>query len=162
MIIGNIGGYFKTFVGWLKDVWEILSLIAGIAGSVFNFTLKLHLKGPWSILDKIPGLASKAGGAIAHGAVEAGKGIWGLFPGGAAGGIVSQAGTMWVGEQGPELLTLPRGASIQPLPWHPGTDLPIGALGRAGGRPIVVQVMLDKRVLAEAMAEYDSDQYARQ
>jgi hypothetical protein len=63
-----------------------------------------------------------APGALLGGALGAGYslGSWlvqsGLIPGLAEGGTVERAGLSWVGEQGPELLSLPRGAQVTPLP----------------------------------------------
>jgi len=60
----------------------------------------------------------------------------------AAGGIITRGGAAVVGERGPEMLTLPRGAAVQPL------SLPSGAAGaaagdttaRAGGAPDISQL----------------------
>jgi hypothetical protein len=43
------------------------------------------------------------------------KGITGFFPGQAEGGTTIRPGLSWVGENGPELMSMPRGASIIPL-----------------------------------------------
>jgi hypothetical protein len=43
------------------------------------------------------------------------KGITGFFPGQANGGTTIRPGLSWVGENGPELMSMPRGASIIPL-----------------------------------------------
>lgn len=70
----------------------------------------------------------------------------------AAGGVVQQSGSALVGERGPELLTLPRGAMVQPL----------AAGGGAGGHmTIEVPVYLDRRQIAYATASYNADQAAR-
>ena len=50
---------------------------------------------------------------IANKAVSFGKK---LLPGQASGGITTSAGASVVGERGPEILTLPRGARVDPLP----------------------------------------------
>jgi phage-related tail protein len=42
-------------------------------------------------------------------------GIGGLIPGQAEGGTTTSPGLSWVGEEGPELLSLPRGATVAPL-----------------------------------------------
>jgi hypothetical protein len=60
----------------------------------------------------------------------------GDFLGLADGGTITMPGTVLVGERGPELLTLPRGAQVTPL-------------DRAGGT-IVVPVYLDGREIARA------------
>ena len=43
------------------------------------------------------------------------------LPGAATGGTVTRAGSLWVGEEGPEILNLPRAASIVPLDRAMGT-----------------------------------------
>jgi hypothetical protein len=43
------------------------------------------------------------------------KGITGFFPGQANGGTTIRPGLSWVGEKGPELMHMPRGASVIPL-----------------------------------------------
>jgi TP901 family phage tail tape measure protein len=60
------------------------------------------------------------------------------FPGLATGGTVTKSGWTWVGENGPELLHLPRGSQV-----IPNYDLP-----RLGGQAI------DYEALARAMARY--------
>jgi len=67
----------------------------------------------------------------------------GKFPGQAAGGITTQSGMSWVGENGPELLNLPRGAQVIPLDRMGGGGITInvqagmGTDGAALGEQIV-------------------------
>jgi hypothetical protein len=61
-----------------------------LAGSAF---------GPWGIL----------GGALIGGALSSAPAMM------AEGGTVAQPGLSWIGERGPELLSLPRGAQVTPL-----------------------------------------------
>jgi hypothetical protein len=67
-------------------------------------------------------------------------------------GGVSRGGTALVGEAGPELVTLPGGTRVTPLP----------ALGGAGlGGPMVANLYLDRRLVATAVAQRDADVRAR-
>jgi hypothetical protein len=59
------------------------------------------------------------------------------------------SGTALVGEAGPELLRLPGGAQITPMP------------GGVAGAAIVVPLYLDGREVARAVARVTSDQLAR-
>ncbi len=97
---------------------------------------------PGQLLNKIPG----AGYA---------KSAFGLFHG-QAGGVVPYRSPVLVGERGPEVLSLPGGATVTPLPASP-----FSAEGMVG--PIVVhsQLVVDRRVLAEAVAQHTADKAAR-
>lgn len=67
----------------------------------------------------------------------------------AQGGTITAGGSAVVGEAGPELVTLPRGAEVVPL-------------GRgAMDRPIVTQVYLDGRKIADAVGSVTGNQLAR-
>ena len=61
-----------------------------------------------------------------------------------------------VGERGPEMLSLPSGSRVTPLP--PPTLAASQLAG--GGRPIVTQVFLDRRQIATAMASYADERQA--
>jgi hypothetical protein len=69
----------------------------------------------------------------------------------ATGGTMLQSGPALVGEQGPELVSLPAGAMVTPLPAATGLSATIN-----------VPVYLDRRQIALATKEYNSDQAARQ
>jgi hypothetical protein len=79
---------------------------------------------------------------------------WFAHPHFAGGGVMD--GTAWVGEHGPELLHLPAGSRITPTGYTPS-----GTYAGASNRPIIVQVMLDRKVLAEAVAHEFADAGAR-
>lgn len=85
----------------------------------------------------------------------------------ARGGTVLSAGLSLVGEAGPEILRLPRGARVEPLiaprlGGGPDVSPVFGDMG-GGGRPIVVQVPihLDGRQIANGVAEVSEDDQAR-
>ena len=73
----------------------------------------------------------------------------------AMGGTVVAAGAAIVGERGPELLNLPRGASVIPLPRLPQDG------GNASSRPLHAHLYLDGRQIAEAVATADDTRTAR-
>jgi hypothetical protein len=84
----------------------------------------------------------------------------GPFHGMAGGGIASYPGWSWVGENGPELRFMPRGAVVRPA----AQGMPFESWrNQDGGRkgPIIVQVMLNRRVLGEAIAEEEALSGAR-
>lgn len=84
-------------------------ILEGIMGFITSIPAKIG-----ATVDKIKGFFGNIFGKASEGAtagIEAAR-----IPGAAQGGIVETAGSVWVGEQGAELLTLPKAASITPLP----------------------------------------------
>jgi hypothetical protein len=85
------------------------------------------------------------------------KGLPKIYPGQAAGGITTRSGASWVGEHGPELITLPRGARVDPLPQD--HELP------SFGPQIVVNVsgadVLHAQRVADVVVERIQDKLAR-
>ena len=80
----------------------------------------------------------------------------------AAGGYVFGGGPVLVGERGPEVVNLPGGSNVIPN-GRLGDVTPIGFGGMNAGndKPILVQVMLDRKVLAEGVARANQDYAAR-
>lgn len=78
----------------------------------------------------------------------------------ASGGTMWRSGMALVGERGPELVHLPGGARVIP---NGGTVQAVGYNrgGDGNDRPIVVQVMLDRKVLAQGVARANQDYAAR-
>jgi len=76
----------------------------------------------------------------------------------AAGGVMPRTGLAVVGERGPELLQLPGGSRITPLP--PPAPALAGAASGGGGR-FVAEIYLDRRMIATAVAEDTADRKAR-
>jgi len=129
--------YLLGFVAAVKKVFEdLVTYVKGIPGKLAG------------LVKKIPGGATalKAVGGVAHAV--------GLQ----AGGLVSRGGGFLVGERGPELVALPAGAAVTPLP-HVDA---FGNLGGGGG-PLVIEVpvYLDRREIARSVARVASDQLAR-
>jgi hypothetical protein len=76
----------------------------------------------------------------------------------AAGGVIRASGAALVGEQGPEIVSLPRGATVWPTP---AVNAMANAPGASAGQTIVTKVYLDRRQIAEAVGTYASDRIAR-
>jgi hypothetical protein len=81
----------------------------------------------------------------------------------AMGGTITAGGYALVGEQGPEVVRLPTGATVAPnraaqarTNAHSGTSAARGVF-QGTDRPLVVQVMVGRRQIAEAVAEHMSD-----
>ena len=122
----------KTAFGWVDKVYnKIAHPIGGWFGKVLHY----------ASYALPPGM----GGPAAH----------------QIGGIVP--GRQWslVGERGPELVQLPGGSRIMPS-YAVGSVMPAFA-GVSGGsdRPILVQVMLDRKVLAQGVARANQDYASR-
>lgn len=59
----------------------------------------------------------------------------------AKGGFTAMPGLQWVGERGPELLSLPKGATVTPIPQHMRADQMMGAnSGGNGGNTFAITV----------------------
>lgn len=78
-----------------------------------------------------------------------------LTPGAAQGGVVRRGGSVLIGEQGPEILNLPSGASVQPLASAAATRSPLAA--GAGTRELHVHVNVDRRELTRAVVRGVAD-----
>jgi hypothetical protein len=92
-------------------------------------------------LNPVGAVAGLVGGAIAD-----------HIPGHASGGTVTQGHAAWVGERGPELVNLPRGSQVIPLP----------RVGEFAGRgPVHVHVDLNGREIARAVYDDMDDRMAR-
>jgi hypothetical protein len=89
---------------------------------------------------------------------KAGRLISKAIPGLALGGVVRTAGAALVGERGPEVVTLDRGARVSPLPAPSIAPILSGGFG---GGDIRVPVYLDGRVLTEVVANRTADRRAR-
>jgi hypothetical protein len=66
----------------------------------------------------------------------------GRYPGTAKGGVTAMGGMQWVGEKGPELVSLPEGATVTPIPQHMRADNMFGA-NRSGGGGNLIQITVN-------------------
>jgi TP901 family phage tail tape measure protein len=92
------------------------------------------------------------------------------IPGAAAGADIISGGSLWVGERGPEIVSLPAGASVKPLapnfgagPSKQDLDLTsaLGKMTRGGRRPIENRIFLDGKLFYRTMSQYAADGRAR-
>lgn len=142
--LGWVTGAWDTFKGWWDGVWgsmggSVSSAFSGIVGvvkGVFNGMLRAVGRGINLAVDII----NKAirGLNIINPFQDVSYVPKVSIPQLAEGGTAVTGGTAWVGEDGPELVDLPTGASVIPLD------------KMSGGRPFNVTMMLDGRVLARA------------
>ena len=136
----------SNFVENVKSGWNRLTVaIAGYASKILAIVKKVAAAfasiGIKSFASKVGGKIGDVVGAIKsqfQTSVDAAKNWFFGSPKLARGGDVLRGGTALVGERGPELLNLPRGASVSPLG------------GGAGGQTILVQ--LDSKTIAKAAA----------
>jgi len=113
----------NTF-NWVVSHWKLLAalLVAPFAVAAYEIykhwdTIKKYVEDVYNWIVKkihtITGLFGRLYDHIpGHGLIS---GALHLIPGLASGGTVTNQGLTWVGESGPELLSLPRGASVLPL-----------------------------------------------
>lgn len=158
ILVGVLAGPFGVAVALIITHFD---KVKGAAQSVFNTVKSIFGKIPGiikGIFTGAVGLASDVGRGIADwlnantpfgDKVHVGP-VSFTLPALAEGGLISQGGTALVGERGPELVTLPTGAAVMPLP---------SVTGQA--QTVNVPVYLDRRQIALATGEYYADQAAR-
>lgn len=142
---GPFGRAIKDIFSGLKEMgWDIWR---AFFAPMVEFG-KLALKGVFNWF------ATNWNGLIGH---IPGLGPWAQIPLLATGGTAVAAGTAIVGERGPELLHMPRGASVIPLPRSP--EFTAGSGGGPLTRP--VYLIANGRVIAEVVDEGNDDKAAR-
>lgn len=160
-ILGNIwstiSGIFNTIrntiAGVLSNIW---STITGWAGSIWN-----ALTAPFrNAVDAVAGFMANIWQQVRNAPV-----IGGVvqFLGGAQGVTNWAGGPLWVGEQGRELLWLPKGSSV--TPHGPSEQIAAGPLGTpmapsgvTGQQTVVVNLIVDSRTLVQAMGQGFADE----
>jgi hypothetical protein len=172
----KIRGALAAALAWVRANWPLLvGILAGPFGlavvliiknfdkikaaakALVDFVIrqfKRMLDFITSVPGKITGILGKAGGVAGKALGFASSHI----PFGQYGANVQQAGSMIVGERGPELVALPGGATVSPLSSSAPGSLQAGAFGTAH---ITTEVVLDRRVLAQAVGLYTADKMAR-
>jgi hypothetical protein len=161
--------------GWIKKNWPLL---VGILLGPFGFAIAKiiqHFDGIQAAarraitlvirefqraVDFIKSIPGKIGSPFkkAIGGVGglAGK-VGGWF--GQSGGVAPRSGNVLVGERGPEVVRLPMGANVTPLPGAGGSLAGVGGIG--GEATVVVPVYLDRREIARAVGSFTADKLAR-
>lgn len=153
-----------------------LMVMAHLITTIYHITRRLYdlmrhpLRGSsWlNMLGSVTGLpvgGGGGGGGFLHGLENFGRSFLpfgGHIPHLASGGTVVGSGWSWVGERGPELRYMPRGAVVQPtnvasatFPWGNGQ------FQGPDGRPIQIQLVCDGKVLAQVVAAHKDDVRAR-
>lgn len=125
----NLAGAFSTVQGVLKgvrDAWDRLP-------SIFKMNLGESLN-PMEWLRRLGAIKplTTQNYAPAPG---------GRYPGTAKGGVTAMSGLQWVGEKGPELVSLPQGATVTPIPQHMRSDNLVGSM-RGGGGQVVYNIQV--------------------
>ena len=136
---------FNNMVGFLKG---LPGRISGAVSGSFDGLKTAFQDAIDFIISKwndLKGTIPNLGGVL--------DGIGSVVPGLAMGGTITQPGTVLVGERGPELLSLPRAASVIPLSGPNGIN--------AGPQRIEVPVYLNGRQIALAVAGEVADARAR-
>lgn len=105
---------FKSAADFVKSVWDgIVSVIKGAINGVIkgvNAMLRGAVNGINLLIDGVNAVAGTLGLSLIT-KLDAPQ-----IPMLAKGGVIQRAGNVIVGERGPEMLRLPRGASVTPLP----------------------------------------------
>ena len=175
---------------WIKSHWQLLAtiLLGPIAGAVIlivrNFDkIKAAVRSVWStitsVFGKVKGFLSRVFSTDFVSGIGRGIADWlnahtpfgdkikvgplkFTLPALAAGGTILRAGAALVGEQGPEIVSLPRGASVYPTPAiEPLSARPPLDGGPGRSQTVITKVYLDRRQIAQAVGSYASDQQAR-
>jgi hypothetical protein len=175
----------NTF-SWIKSHWQLLGtillgpIVPAVVLIVKNFgKIKAAVEAVWSTIKSVfgkvrgfianvfsGGFVSQIGRGIADwinahtpfgDEIKAGP-LHFRLPALAAGGVIRASGAALVGEQGPEIVSLPRGATVWPTP---AVNAMANAPGASAGQTIVTKVYLDRRQIAEAVGTYASDRIAR-
>ena len=135
----GITGAISDSIKMLERFYNWLMKIANLGGhhSIKKF-LKNTALGTFSTLDPI-GLAFMA-----------------------EGGTVSHSGLTVVGEKGPELLSLPKGAQVTPMQSpQPAFASLVSNTSSGGSQPVVVQLVLRDRVVEQVMVDIMEKRNAR-
>jgi len=158
-VIGVVQGFVNSVVKWFQDLpgrvgTVVQSMVDGavkILGSLAG-RIPGALSGVWgAIVSPFQRAADAVSGIIAH-ILGMGGGIGGSIGGGGvghfAGGTSSAPGGLaMIGEQGPELMYVPRGAQIIP-------NNRIGSSGGGGsssGQPVIVQFNINGQQFVRAV-----------
>lgn len=118
-IIGFFKGAWATILGVVNTIRSVFAsvfnAIAGIVRGAFNGVVgvvKGVINGVIGVVNGVIGGINSVAGAI--GGVFGVNLSIGMLPYLAKGGVITGAGSVIVGERGPELLRLPKGASVDP------------------------------------------------
>jgi hypothetical protein len=156
-LIATAKTIYRAVTGTFTAMWgalrrgadSVISFFKNLGGKIVHGIVEGIKSAPGAILSALKSLLP--GG-------KAGRLISKAIPGLALGGVVRTAGAALVGERGPEVVTLDRGARVSPLPAPSIAPILSGGFG---GGDIRVPVYLDGRVLTEVVANRTADRRAR-
>lgn len=182
--LGGVVGKFASIAGSIyKAFTGAFSGLGGFVGGVFKGAINIAVDAVNFLIQQLNSLSDfiksasnvqVAGVSLSGGGVDLGH--IGQIPHMAAGGVLTSPGRVMVGERGPELLTLPARARVDPLalpgparvrPPAPSMSGPQPLDARAVQAPVPgpitvhTHVYLDKRKIAEAIGSYTADRLAR-
>ena len=153
-VAGFIAGEFMA-------VWRDLKQDVGKVGNLFGALWRATQAVIRFFLHLGSNVIGGAGHVIGHAASSVWHDLTGWIPGLANGGIVQSSGMTLVGERGPELLDLPRGSTVTPLPATGLTMLNTKFGEGAGQISITVNQVLDGRILSTSIANIQRQQLNR-
>lgn len=147
-LVGAVSDGFTFIDEWANKSQAALSAwgpaIRAVIDSVkmaFN-PLESVLRNIYALIQYILGNEAAALNALGMGKTEKRGGPNRLsYPGTAKGGVTAMGGLQWVGEKGPELVSLPQGATVTPIPQHMRADNLAGSM-RGGGGQVVYNIQV--------------------
>lgn len=149
-VISKAGEIVTWFKGLPGKIAGALSGLGSMLGSAMGSGVKAALNAVISVVNTFIGATNAAiGGLNKVPGVNIGK--IGTISALAQGTQNFAGGLAVVGERGPELVALPQGSSVTPL----SAPTPVAVPGAE--RPIVTQVFLERRMIAEAIGSFASE-----
>ena len=137
-ISGAFGKLYDGIKGFFTGLWAD---VEGIWDTAINWIIS-KVDDLIKLIDKVPGIHISAIPELGTSATTP------SIPGQALGGITTMPGLSWVGENGPELLNLPVGATVTPLS---------ATSDRSG--PLYANVIIDGYTFARVVSEYQDRDY---
>ena len=143
-------------VKYWNDIKDALNAVVNAAKAVFHWfsnIFSLHASKGHGLMSLLGNYGYMAAGPFAP-VLQAGLNLIGH----ASGGIQTIGGLAMVGEAGPEVVHLPMGSRVNPVPNASGV---LDASSGGNGQPIVIQLMLNRKVLEEAVVDIQNRRNAR-
>lgn len=157
--------FMKEAVEGFKDMNKVAEFLAGFLQTISDLLTQIGgkkkvVEDPWTVAAQNYGRTAASIGVGTASPYLTYNGNWGKIPGQAEGGVTTRSGLSWVGENGPELMNMPRGAQVIPLDKMGGgsTNVTInvsagmGADGAAIGEQIVTAIRKYERTSGKVFA----------
>lgn len=155
-ISNGMTGTFQTAIRNVETAFSGLRTFFGTVWNGIRYVVETAVGGITRAINGLITLAERArtalgriGEAITGANQRVAQTNFSNVPGTQFGGRVRRSGLVLVGERGPELLSLPRGAEVQPLT---GTRAP--RLAAAGGEQIVLQQYITAQASPQDLQRY--------